>query len=290
MNDNNLDRDYLTIKEFSEIVGMTIETLRHYDKKGIFKPAKHGVDFENKYRYYTPTQITTIKMIRVLTEIGVPLDTIKELAQERSPEQLMKLFSKQQGIVADELRFLQEVYSVISTFLELLVEGVSAIETEIYVCETPEKQMILGDTNDFYGSASFYNEFMRFCNAPHEPKLNMSYPVGGYFASMDVFLNAPSQPTRFYSLDPRGREQKPAGLYLTGYTRGYYGQTNDLPKRMATFAKANGLVFNGAVYNLYLFDEMSITDPEQYLLQVSASVKETRRVPSRRPVRRLQYK
>jgi len=82
-------------------------------------------------------------------------------------------------------------------------------------------------------------------------------------------------------------------LFLTGYTRGYYGQTNDLPKRMASFAKKksfakkNGLMFNGPVYNLYLFDEMSITDPEQYLLQVTASVKEMRRVPSRRPIRRL---
>ena len=290
MSDNNLDKDFLTIKEFSEIVGITIETLRHYDKKGIFKPAKHGVEFENKYRYYTPTQITTIKMIRVLTEIGVSLETIKELARERSPEKLIKLFSKQQGIVADELRFLHEVYSVISTFLELLIEGVSAIETEIYVAEMPEKQIILGDTNNFYGSAGFYDEFMRFCNAPHEPKLNMSYPIGGYFASMDVFLNEPSRPTRFYSLDPKGHEKKYAGLYLIGYTRGYYGQTNNLPNQIASFAKTNGLVFNGSVYNIYLFDEMSITNPTQYLLQVSAFVKETRRVPSRRPVRRLQYK
>jgi effector-binding domain-containing protein len=103
---------------------------------------------------------------------------------------------------------------------------------------------------------------------------------------MNVFLNEPSQPTRFFSLDPNGKEKQPKGLYLTGYTRGYYGQTNDLPKRMAAFAKKNRLVFTGPVYNIYLFDEMSITDMNQYLLQVSASVKETRRVPSRRPVRR----
>jgi hypothetical protein len=56
---------------------------------------------------------------------------------------------------------------------------------------------------------------------------------------------------------------------------------------MAAFAKKNGLIFTGAVYNTYLFDEISITDPNQYLLQVSASVSETRRVPSRRPRRHL---
>jgi hypothetical protein len=94
---------------------------------------------------------------------------------------------------------------------------------------------------------------------------------------MEAFLGEPSRPVRFFALDPKGNEQKTGGLYLVGYTRGYYGKTNDLPERMAAAAKEKGLVFNGPVYNLYLFDEFSTSDPEQYLLQVSASVKETRR-------------
>lgn len=279
------NNDLLSIQEFASLVGVTAAALRHYHKKGIFNPAKVGVEFENNYRLYEPTQITTIKMIRVLTEIGVPLQTIRELAQSRTPEKLIKLFSKQKGIIADELRFLHEVHSVISTFLELLITGMSAMETEIIVAEQPESRIILGDTNNYSGSVGFYREFINFCKAQHEPILNLAHPVGGYFESMDDFIHNSSQPTRFFSLNPKGYEKKDAGLYLIGYTRGYYGKTNDLPKKMVAFAKKNGLVFNGSVYNLYLFDEMSITDTEQYLLQVSASVKESRRVPSRRPVR-----
>jgi DNA-binding transcriptional MerR regulator len=286
MGDKNLD-NYLSVKEFAWLVGMTADALRQYDNKGIFHPAKHGIEFENKYRYYAPTQITTVKMIRVLAEIGVPLQTIKKLATSRTPEMLMKLLCKHKDIVADEIRFLQEVFSVIGTFLELLNGGISATETEIFISEMPEKRIILGDINDFNGSGSFYGEFTRFCDTPHEPKLNLSYPVGGYFDGMDAFLNEPTQPTRFFSLDPKGHDRRSAGMYLTGYTRGYYGQTNSLPQRMAEFAKKNGVVFNGPVYNIYLFDEMSVTDPEQYLLQASASVRETRRAPSRRPLRRL---
>jgi len=188
---------------------------------------------------------------------------------------------------ADELRFLKEVHSVVGTFLELLIEGMSCMEAEIHVYEQPEKRIILGGINDFGGTTNFYREFMRFCSATHEPKLNLSYPVGGYFECMGIFLDEPSQPSRFFSIDPYGKERKAAGLYLVGYTRGYYGQTNDLPKRMLEFAKKNGLVFNGPVYQIYLFDEMSIADTNQYLLQVSAEVRETRRVPSRRPSRRV---
>ncbi len=117
---------------------------------------------------------------------------------------------------------------------------------------------------------------------PHEPKLNLSYPIGGYWDGAAEFFREPSQPARFFSLDPKGHERKSAGLYLVGYTRGFYGQMGDLPERLAAYAKKNSLIWNGPVYVIYLFDELSVTDPEQYLLRVSISVKETKRVPSRR--------
>ena len=287
MRNKEIGSDYLSIKEFADLVGMTVVALRHYDKTGIFHPAKRGVEFENKYRYYSPTQITTVKMIRVLTEIGVPLKTIKEMTESRTPEKTIKLLSRNKDKVADEARFLQDVYSVINTFIELINEGMSITEAEISVSEMPEKRLILGEQTNFSGTDTFFREFLRFYHAQHEPKLNMSYPVGGYWESMGAFLDEPARPMRFFSLDPKGCDIRAAGLYLNGYTRGYYGQTNDLPERMEAFAKKNSLVFIGPVYNTYLFDEVSIADTEQYLLQVSASVSETRRVLSRRPRSRL---
>lgn len=287
MDNDSLDKNYLCIKEFAEFVGMTVSALRFYDNKGIFCPAKRGVEFENKYRYYSPTQITTVKMIRVLREIGVPLATIKELTEHRTPEKLIKLLNKNKETVADEVRFLQEVYSVMDTFIGLLSEGIGVTETEMSVIEMPEKSIILGNENNFSNVDEFYGEFVRFCNGIHTPQLNMSYPIGGYWTDMDTFLDRPSRPTHFFSLDPKGHEKKSTGLYLNGYTRGYYGQVSDLPERMAAFAKKNGLIFTGAVYNIYLFDELSVADPEQYLSQVSVAVSETRRVSSRRPKRHL---
>jgi DNA-binding transcriptional MerR regulator len=287
MNKKDIGKGYLSIKEFAGFVGMTVSALRYYDSRGVFLPAKHGIKHENQYRYYDPTQITTIKMIQVLTEIGVPLREIKELAQNRTPEKLLKLLNRNRDKVADEIRFLQDILSVINTLMDLLNEGMSVTETEITVTETPEKRLILGGENDFNGTDEFYGEFIHFCNTPHEPKLNKSYPIGGYWDSMAAFLDEPSRPMRFFSLDPKGKDRRAAGLYLNGYTRGYYGQTNDLPERMTAFAKKNGLVFTGAVYNTYLFDEISITDPAQYLLQVSVSVSETRCILSHRPRNRL---
>jgi DNA-binding transcriptional MerR regulator len=259
-------------------VGTSKYTLRHYDDENIFKPALR----KNNYRYYSPTQITAFNMIRVLTEIGVPLKTIKAYADGgRTPQSLMKLLSKQKDVLSENLTFIQECHSLISTKLELLNIGLSATENEIRVSKLPETPIILGDVCDFGGSHGFYGEFLRFCNGEHDVKLNPAYPVGGYWDRMDDFLRTPMLPVRFFSLDPRGRQQKAAGLYMVGYTRGYYGQTNDLPERMGVFARKKGFMFDGPVYNIYLFDEVSESDPNRYLLQACAAVKEVKRTDSR---------
>ena len=270
-------KDKLTIKEFSKLTDISVSTLRNYDKLKIFQPAFHGEGTKSTYRYYSPTQITAAKMIRVLTEMEVSLEKIKELSKERTPELLLKLLRVNKDVALAGIRFYQDVYSVIEEYIGLLHEGISAMESQITVEELPPRQILLGAATSSKDTLGFVREFTLFCSSRHEPKLNTSFPVGGYWDSMKAFLENPSLPNRFYSLDPNGHEQKTGGLYLVGYTRGYYSQVSDLPKRMVAYAEENGLEFAGPVYNQYLFDELSVSDQNQYLLQASALVLETRR-------------
>jgi len=279
------DKDYLTIKEFSEFSGIPISTLQNYDRLGILRPGMFGPRKKGERRFYSPTQVTMAKMVRVLSEMDVPLKTIKSMVETRTPEKLLKLLRANKEVAAGGIRFYSDVFSVIDTFIGLLVEGISATETEIAVFEVPARQILLGAKNNYTETVGFIREYTRFCGATHDPKLNTSYPVGGHWESMDAFIGEPSRPERFFSLDPNGRQQKAGGLYLVGYTRGYYGETNGLPEKIAAYAEKNGLEFSGPVYNLYLQDELSVVDPGQYLLQVSASVTETGRAPSFRPRR-----
>jgi DNA-binding transcriptional MerR regulator len=269
-------RDHLlTISEFAKIVDISPSTLRYYDTIGLFSPAVSGSESGNSYRYYSPMQITTVKMVRVLTELGVPLKTILGVAKERTPSKMLRLLEDQSSRLYVRLRNLQEAHSVLRVYTGLLREGITADEEELSVIHMAEKPMTLGQSCEFGEDHDFYREFVRFCSQPHTPPLNMCYPIGGFFDSMDVFFKTPSQPSRFFSTDPEGQDRKKEGLYLVGYTRGYYGQTNNLPKKLSDYAKKNGLVFEGPVYNLYLFDEVSVDDPDKYLLQVAAAIRNT---------------
>ncbi len=231
----DFDKDYLTITEFSKFTGISEHMLRHYDREGILPPARRGA---NGYRLYSPIQITSVNMIPVLGDIGLKNNQIAEMARHRTPKKALRHMRRQSDKVTARVNALAEERSIIETHTDLLNEALCiSSESDIDVYNIPEQRIIMGDANDYTGTSGFVREFLRFCRAPHTAKLNQSYPIGGYFDSMAAFTGEPSQPTRFYSLCPRGLERREAGLYMVAYTRGYYGQTNDLPERMTAYAK-----------------------------------------------------
>jgi DNA-binding transcriptional MerR regulator len=275
---------YLSTTEFSLHTGINVSTLHYYDRLGLFSPAAYGSGVKSKHRYYSPEQITTVKMIRVLRAMGVQLERIKELMSARTPEKIIWLIRRHQNELDGRMHNLHEARSLMDAVGDLLIEAVSITETDLEVAVIPAKKIVMGAENE-YGGAGFHDALTRFRTAAHRPKLNAHYPIGGYFESMEVFLREPSRPTRFFSLDPSGYEETAKGLYLIGYTRGYYGQTNDLPVRMAVFAEKNGLAFSGPVYNVYLSNEISEVETGRYLLRASATVTETSRKRPRKEAR-----
>ena len=264
------DQTLLSIKQFAKYMGIKQSTLRFYDEIGLLTPAERGE--ENNYRYYTPNQSITLNFINVLIELGVPLAEIKNMSDSRTPENVIELLSRQEVILDRRLHELRTSYSIIHAFRKNIQNGLLAHEDEIRVENLDESHFVLGPANDFSAHDAFYEAFMIFCNSAKEFRINLQYPIGGYHYDIDGFLNAPNKPDKFFSLDPIGNCIQEAGQYLVGYTRGYYGEFGDLPKRMASYAAEHGLSCAGPVYTLYLLNEVSISDEKQYLARLAVSV------------------
>jgi len=54
MSNKCIDKDYFTIKEFADLVGVPETILRHYDNNGYFPAAKRGNGNNSNYRNYHP--------------------------------------------------------------------------------------------------------------------------------------------------------------------------------------------------------------------------------------------
>lgn len=79
-----------SIGQFSVMLNLNKKTLRYYDDIDLFKPA--FVAENNQYRYYDESQITVIKEIIRLKDIGIPLERIKKILNEQTPELMNEIY------------------------------------------------------------------------------------------------------------------------------------------------------------------------------------------------------
>lgn len=75
------------VKKASEISGVSVRTLHHYDEIGLLCPQK----YENGYRYYSEEDMSFLQMILFYRYLGFSLKQIKELLQQGEVERLSHL-------------------------------------------------------------------------------------------------------------------------------------------------------------------------------------------------------
>lgn len=66
----------MNIKQVELITGVTRQNIRFYEKQGLLSPDR---DPENDYRKYTEDDVHTLKCIRVMRMLDMPLDDIREV-------------------------------------------------------------------------------------------------------------------------------------------------------------------------------------------------------------------
>ena len=75
------------IGEFSQLMQLTVKTLRHYEQKGLLMPDE--VDEWTGYRYYSIDQMHKLNSIRSLQRLGFSLDEIGDMDMDDSHQPSM---------------------------------------------------------------------------------------------------------------------------------------------------------------------------------------------------------
>ena len=263
-------KEFYTIQEFAQLSGVEASTLRYWDEIGIFSPITRNP--ENNYRYYTAVQLLALNFVTVLSDLDFPLKAIADLRQERDPEKLMRMLDKQEMQMDMEMRRLRMRYSIIHARRELLNYGMRVDETEISVGYRACMPIVLWPSNTYREGDTFIEPLADFIQDAESHHVNLSFPVGGRFDSMALLAEAPDRPQHFFSIDPVGMQAREEGEYLIGYGRGYYGEMGSLPERMLAFAEENNISLAGPAYAIYLLEETSVQNNDDYLVELSASI------------------
>lgn len=101
-----MTKDLYTIGETAKLLGVTTQTLRFYDRKGILRPVY--TDPQTGYRYYSYMQFHVIDRIKYLQSFGLPLENIFSIIKGGTVDGLMPFLRKQRDDLSDEIKNIEE--------------------------------------------------------------------------------------------------------------------------------------------------------------------------------------
>ncbi len=113
------NQNLLSIGEFSFLTGLSIKSLRYYDRIGVLKPSY--IDKDSSYRYYTREQIPFVNIIFFALEAEIPLNTIKEDFINDGEIDFEKLLAYSKKEVLKKLNKLNRCVSNINNLNELSI-------------------------------------------------------------------------------------------------------------------------------------------------------------------------
>ncbi|WP_313582456.1 MerR family DNA-binding transcriptional regulator [Lacrimispora sp.] len=107
----------LRIGQVSKLYGISLDTLRHYDRKGLLEPI---VDSQSGYRYYSLEHLDILEMILVGKFTEIPLDQMKEKIDSESINGYLSMIQEQRSRIYEKQKILNQLGQYTEGMLELL--------------------------------------------------------------------------------------------------------------------------------------------------------------------------
>lgn len=112
-------KQFFTVGEAAKLVGMTAETLRHYDRIGLVCP--HEADRWTGYRRYTEEELVKLAAVRALKCMDLPLKEIRRVLSLGNVEEIaafLRTAERRADEKMDELRSAKEKMARARAFYE----------------------------------------------------------------------------------------------------------------------------------------------------------------------------
>lgn len=113
-----------TVKEISNITGISVRTLHYYDEIGLFKPTDKS---DAGYRLYDDKALETLQQILFFREFAIPLKKIKAVIETPALERNQILQMQREMLVAKKERLERLIASITG-----ILKGDKAMDFEIF--------------------------------------------------------------------------------------------------------------------------------------------------------------
>lgn len=262
---------YLTTGEFAKLCNVSKHTLFHYNDIDVFMPEYIN---EKGYRYYHVLQYDTFCTITQLRTIGMTLAEIKAYLKDRSPEELIKLFSQQEVLIDMQIKKLRQIKASLHGTREEVEQAVLSNE-KIIICDVKQEHLqlskILIDADDFEMTIAF-GELMNSVRASGFRNIS-----GMIHNTNDLMENNYNKNCLFYLRTSCKKKKcnctvKPAGKYLITYHHGGYEELYKTYQVLLSDAICNNLILGERFYEEIVIGDWAVNNSNDYVIKVSVEI------------------
>lgn len=269
-----MSANLMPIGRFSAATRLSVRMLRHYDEAGLLRPA--WVDPSSGYWYYSHEQARTAEIIRLLRQLDMPLDEIREILGARDPELVRTQLAAHHLRVEEQLAVTRRILA----YLERLIEQVNAdgdiVMYEITVKDVAPQTVLtrrgrtrMEDLGRWIGGNM---DDMAAHLAAHESHLIgppglIYHSFGGDQEAADVELFVPL-PAPVPDGDDLTCYELASGPVAFTLHLGPYEELGAAHAALSEWVQRNGHETAGPPRELYVTDPREVSDPADYQTEV----------------------
>lgn len=199
-------KDYM-VNELARFYGVSGDTIRHYDRKGILPSRKKE---DNNYRIYGRDDLMAMDYIMRLRKLDTPLEDINSIVNHFSYRETEEYFRQREESLCSQIENLMRVRTMISDYRQTLLEareggrGMSIREMPAIICKRV--------------TSSAWETLEKFDSLPQSllPLLTITMPESDFMAEdfpnilLDAEVRSDISEFSFTAMDRRGAHHSPS--------------------------------------------------------------------------------
>lgn len=265
----------LRIGEFSKLAKISIKALRYYDKIGLLKPAM--IDGDTQYRYYTPEQLETVRLITLYKEAQLPNEMILKLISRKGDRRT--LLEYQREAMLERAEEIKKALSVIDLLLG------EQEPQEYTACIKQVEGRLVYCCRGYISGADAIHDFVKVCSQELKrtnPEVRFSepdyccvvYPDDGYRES-DIVIEYAQSVDRVGrdSETLRFKEMEPITA-VSVIHRGKYDSLRDAYLFAVNWAKENGYTLSGEPRERYIHGAWDRVNEADWVTELQLPIRE----------------
>lgn len=260
------------IGEISKLYGISVDTLRHYEKLKVLMPEQVS---DSGYRYYSNRQIWQLNIIRTLRRLGIGLMDIRDYLSHRTLEKSQALVELQLDTIDQKLRELNRLKQELEDRQYYFQESRQVTVGKIELKALPARKVWIEmqEVRTIWEIDRLHKEIE--LNIEDSELSYFAWGRAGAFVSEEDFHQCNhAHYSGSFIIDERADKELPAGDYLCMHFLGEYSQQNidEHYFCMKHHMKNHAMVLAGPVVEIYKLDIHETDDDREYLTEIQIPV------------------